>query len=260
MSAWYSIDMPYDYGSQYQLRRWVLERTDELNAYLRGASPTLDEWVDDIAWIAPVAEDHHELRDEAWSAAGLPTPSPQDAGWWPQRGPVWDAVAKATGRDGQAGAIFVRRRAANLSSALGDQGPLIGRASARSARRLPTFRPQSRRPSAPTGWDPLISRRTGWRCCTSLAANASRPCPSGWSPVRVRRALQVRQRDRRASRRGIVAADHPVPARRDGAATRTHRPVRLVDRAVPPSIGTAGADDAASNMGAMSERERSEAG
>ena len=110
MSTWYSIDMPYDYGSQYQLRRWVLERTDEFNAHLRRASPTLDEWVDDIAWIAPAAEDHHELRDEAWSAAGLPTPSPQDAGWWPPGGQVWDAVAKATGTDGQAGAIFVEAK------------------------------------------------------------------------------------------------------------------------------------------------------
>ena len=147
-----------------------------------------------------------------------------------------------------------RRRAAKPSSAPGDQGPLIPRASARSARRLPTFRPPSRRPSAPTGWDPLISRRTGWRCCTSLAANGSRPCPSGWSPCTCAASATSPSAGSSGPPTRNVAADHPVPARRDGAATRTHRPVRLVDRAVPPSVGTAGADDAASNMGAMSER------
>lgn len=102
--------MSYDYGSQYQLRRSVLERTDDFDASLRRASPTLDAWVEDIEWIAPVAEHDHELRDEAWSAAELSAPSPQNAGWWPQRGQVWDAVAKATGPDGQAGAIFVEAK------------------------------------------------------------------------------------------------------------------------------------------------------
>jgi hypothetical protein len=182
MSAWYCIDMPYDYGSQYQLRRWVLERTDEFNAHLRRASPTLDEWVDDIAWIAPVAEDHHELRDEAWSAAGLPTPSPQDAGWWPQRGPVWDAVAEATGRDGQAGAIFVeaKGRESELRSWGSRATDPEGISAIRSA--LADVQAALETPSASTGWDPRISRRTGWRCCTSRVANGSRPCPSGWSP------------------------------------------------------------------------------
>jgi hypothetical protein len=174
--------MPYDYGSQYQLRRWVLERTDEFNAHLRRASPTLDEWVDDIAWIAPVAEDHHELRDEAWSAAGLPTPSPQDAGWWPQRGPVWDAVAEATGRDGQAGAIFVeaKGRESELRSWGSRATDPEGISAIRSA--LADVQAALETPSASTGWDPRISRRTGWRCCTSRVANGSRPCPSGWSP------------------------------------------------------------------------------
>ena len=110
--------MPWDYGSQYQLRRWVLERPDQLTADLLRRSDTLRAWASTIEWLSPNEETGAELRDEAWGLVGLPADSPQQAGWWPADGPVWDGVARVQGPGGAIGGIFVEAK--------GRAGELIG--------------------------------------------------------------------------------------------------------------------------------------
>lgn len=91
--------MPSSYGSQYQLQRWVVERPDELNRHLRSRNQEFAREVRKIEWLSPTRESTTELRDEAWSTVGLSEPSPEAAGWWPPRGPVWDAVARITNHE-----------------------------------------------------------------------------------------------------------------------------------------------------------------
>ncbi len=102
--------MAWDYGSQYQLQRWVLERPDELNTDLTARNKALASWAQKIEWISPTSETTKELRDDAWNAIGLPEPSPQQAGWWPKGGAVWDAVARVHGSAGEVGGILVEAK------------------------------------------------------------------------------------------------------------------------------------------------------
>jgi hypothetical protein len=100
-----------DYGSQYQLRRWVNEEPDELTRRILGACQSLREWPPDkVEWLSPTPAHPAELRDEAWAAVGLPSPSPQEADWWPVGGPVWDAVARVEGPDEQCGGVFIEAK------------------------------------------------------------------------------------------------------------------------------------------------------
>jgi hypothetical protein len=65
----------------------------------------------ELEWISPLAEDDYtELRDEVWGRLDLPGPSPQEAGFWPRRGPQWDATAVVGGRGG--GCVLVEAKAA----------------------------------------------------------------------------------------------------------------------------------------------------
>jgi hypothetical protein len=102
--------MPWSYGSQYQLRRWILERPDDLNHNLCSGNDELGRWARRIEWLSPTTESATELRNQAWRAIGLPEPSPQAAGWWPPGGPVWDAVARVTGEGGEIGGVFVEAK------------------------------------------------------------------------------------------------------------------------------------------------------
>lgn len=102
----------YMYGSRYQLGRWIAERSTELQAMVFDACPSLAAFATgELEWIAPTGpQDPRELRDEFWAEIGLGGPSPQDARWWPARGPVWDAVARVHGADGEVGGVVVEAK------------------------------------------------------------------------------------------------------------------------------------------------------
>ena len=103
--------MAWDYGSQHQLRRWILERPDAVNNDLLTRNLGLAAWAHTIEWISPTVASTIELRDQAGAMAGLSDPSPRSTGWWPAGGPVWDAVARVNGPDGETGAIFLEAKA-----------------------------------------------------------------------------------------------------------------------------------------------------
>jgi hypothetical protein len=95
-------------GSQRWLQVAIERRPDLLGAALRPALALSNE--DEIVWHSPRADDaFREYRDmEALCRLGiksLPRISLKD--FWPQRGPVWDALGKST--DGQL--IFVEAKA-----------------------------------------------------------------------------------------------------------------------------------------------------
>jgi hypothetical protein len=102
----------YTYGSRHQLGRWIAERPADLQVQLHEACPTLADFATGpLEWIAPTGpDDRRELRDEFWAEVGLDGLSPQDAKWWPARGPVWDAVARVPGPDGQVGGVVVEAK------------------------------------------------------------------------------------------------------------------------------------------------------
>ena len=89
--------MPWDYGSQHQVRRWILERPEDVNADLLKRNDALRGWASKIEWLSPRPDTNVELRDQAWTEIGLAAASPQEAGWWPRGGAVWDAVARVNG-------------------------------------------------------------------------------------------------------------------------------------------------------------------
>lgn len=100
----------WPYGSQHQLRRWIVERPDDINRELTSRNEQLASWAERIEWLWPTAESDAEQRDQAWDMIGLDRGSPTQAGWWPQRGAVWDAGARVHGPDGQIGGLLVEAK------------------------------------------------------------------------------------------------------------------------------------------------------
>jgi hypothetical protein len=104
-------------GSRLRICQWVDEAPDQLEARLRGW-PTLDEFRadDPIDWLSPRRDGgYEEIGDDLWIKAGLPGQSPQKAGFWPKRGPSWDAVGLVPGHDEAAGVLLVEARATRPS-------------------------------------------------------------------------------------------------------------------------------------------------
>jgi len=97
----------WPYGSQHQLRRWIVERPNEVNHELTSRNDEMAAWAQRIEWLWPTAASGVEQRDEAWQIIGLDGDSPAQAGWWPKGGAVWDAGARVHGPDGQVGGILV---------------------------------------------------------------------------------------------------------------------------------------------------------
>jgi hypothetical protein len=63
-----------------------------------------------LRWLAPKAPECREVRDDLWKLAGLAGDNPQQEGWWPARGPVWDAVAAVPGTSGRRGILLVEAK------------------------------------------------------------------------------------------------------------------------------------------------------
>lgn len=100
----------WPYGSQHQLRRWIVERPGDVNRELTSRNEELASWARRIEWLWPTAESGVEERDEAWQFIGLDGDSPVQAGWWPKGGAVWDAGARVHGPDGQIGGLLVEAK------------------------------------------------------------------------------------------------------------------------------------------------------
>ncbi len=96
--------------SQLRIRQWVGEHRERFEQELLKASPSLAAWADGpVKWLSPLPDSgYKEFRDEIWSMVGI-HPSPQEKGWWPKRGPVWDAVGVLFGADGT-GVVLVEAK------------------------------------------------------------------------------------------------------------------------------------------------------
>jgi hypothetical protein len=81
------------YGSQYWLRFAVNRAPAFLNA---AVGPALELPPDDeIKWVSPLAPGYTEFRDDAFlRELGIDLPKVPLEDFWPDGGPVWDALAK----------------------------------------------------------------------------------------------------------------------------------------------------------------------
>jgi hypothetical protein len=96
-------------GSQRQTQLWVNHRPDEVGRSLGAVLPELADA--SIEWRSPLAEEGYaEYRDGAFLAAlDLSDHAGALAEFWPQRGPVWDALALVE-VDGERGVILVEAK------------------------------------------------------------------------------------------------------------------------------------------------------
>lgn len=103
-------------GSRRRIREWVNERSGELEDALLRESMKLAAFVaGPFEWLAPLAKyDYREAGDDLWHVAALDGPTPQQSGFWPRRGPVWDAVGALPGREGHRGIVLVEAKSHEL--------------------------------------------------------------------------------------------------------------------------------------------------
>ena len=91
-------------GSKQRMREVVERRQSEVQTALDSEWPEFKSFrTAPLEWLSPRARDgYRELQDDFWVRAGLPGATPQEDGFWPSSGPVWDGVAIVPGtqRDG----------------------------------------------------------------------------------------------------------------------------------------------------------------
>jgi len=80
---------------------WINERPEQFESYF-AEWPSLQLFRSEkpLCWLVPKRPLCRKVRDGLWKLAELPGDSPQAAGWWPRRGPVWDGVAVVAGGRG----------------------------------------------------------------------------------------------------------------------------------------------------------------
>lgn len=88
-------------GSKRRLQEWVELQPALLGEHLREKCPSLDAFMTGSPkWLSPLRPSlYRELQDDLWRIAGLEGNTPQQAAFWPNAGPVWDAVALVPGHD-----------------------------------------------------------------------------------------------------------------------------------------------------------------
>ena len=96
------------------MSQWVHEHREQLELELCRQVPSLNAFVGkagrSINWIAPDS-DGKEIRDALWPIV-LPGPTPQDDGFWPAGGPVWDAAGiVGGGGDRGFGVVLIEAKA-----------------------------------------------------------------------------------------------------------------------------------------------------
>lgn len=88
-------------GSRLRMCEWVNEHPEQFESHF-AEWPSLQAFRsgEPLRWLVPQRPLCREVRDGLWKLAKLPGDSPQAAGWWPPRGPVWDGVALVPGSRG----------------------------------------------------------------------------------------------------------------------------------------------------------------
>jgi hypothetical protein len=84
-------------GSQFQLQNVVNRTPDLLNKKILEGSATLRSAISgDITWVSPLEKENHlEYQDKEFlEAIGYPQLKDELFKFWPEGGPVWDALAK----------------------------------------------------------------------------------------------------------------------------------------------------------------------
>jgi hypothetical protein len=100
-------------GSQRQIQTYVNRRRAELDAAILRSLPELGAAGALLEWVSPLEEERFmEYQDGAFlNALGLLDLSGMLAGFWPQGGPVWDALARVTLPDsGRTGVLLVEAK------------------------------------------------------------------------------------------------------------------------------------------------------
>jgi hypothetical protein len=98
-------------GSRRRMCEWA-------NAHRAALESRLLEWPSlgsfhaggPMRWLCPLRPECSELRDGLWKRAELPEPTPQQDGWWPARGPVWDGAAVVVGSGGGRGVVLIEAK------------------------------------------------------------------------------------------------------------------------------------------------------
>jgi hypothetical protein len=100
-------------GSQMQTQLYVNRRAGELNRAILDELPDLAERRPSITWVSPLeSQKFVEYRDSAFlKAVGLEEHASSLAGFWPNRGPVWDALARVDLPHGDHGVILLEAKA-----------------------------------------------------------------------------------------------------------------------------------------------------
>jgi hypothetical protein len=100
-------------GSQMQTQLYVSRRADELNAAILDELPDLAGQEPMITWVSPLeSQKFSEYRGRAFlKAVGLEKHARSLAEFWPNRGPVWDALAGVDLPSGDRGVILLEAKA-----------------------------------------------------------------------------------------------------------------------------------------------------
>ena len=125
-------------GSQFHLQNLINEYPDYLNCLILSSSPSLRVYaLTHPKWVSPLASnDYTEYHDEQFlEAIGFPQLLPKLAGFWPSRGPVWDALATVEGINDSRGVILVEAKSHTLE--LGNPG-YVCKASGKSLEKIKT--------------------------------------------------------------------------------------------------------------------------
>lgn len=100
-------------GSQFHLQNLVNDYPEYLNCLILSNSPSLRTYAaTHPKWVSPLAsDDYTEYQDKQFlEAIGFPKLSNKLANFWPQRGPVWDALATVEGKSGSKGVILLEAK------------------------------------------------------------------------------------------------------------------------------------------------------
>ena len=100
-------------GSQFHLQNLVNDYPEYLNCLILSNSSSLRTYAaTHPKWASPLAsDDYTEYQDKQFlEAIGFPKLSRKLSDFWPERGPVWDALATVEGKSGSRGVILLEAK------------------------------------------------------------------------------------------------------------------------------------------------------
>jgi hypothetical protein len=100
-------------GSQFHLQNLVNDYPEYLNCLILSCSHSLRNYAaSHPKWVSPLTSDNYtEYQDGQFlEAVGFPKLSHELGNFWPQGGPVWDALATVEGKSGSRGVILLEAK------------------------------------------------------------------------------------------------------------------------------------------------------